>query len=103
MSSDGAPKSRLELVMEKLRQQDEARGVTPVTLTDAQREAIAAARQQHEARVAQRRIMHASGLASTFDPGAALEREDELRRDLARYDRELEETLAAIRRGDGQG
>ncbi|MCC6164191.1 MAG: hypothetical protein IT182_12655 [Acidobacteria bacterium] len=98
--TDGAPKSRLELVMEKLRQQDAAQGVTQVTLTDAQREAIATARRQHEARVAQRRIMHQTAMAATFDPASALEREEELRRDLARFDREVEETLARIRRGE---
>ena len=97
--TDGAPKSRLELVMEKLRAQDEARGVAPVTLTDAQREAIADAKRQHEARVAQRRIMHQATLASTFDPASALEREAELKRDLDRFDREHEETLARLRRG----
>lgn len=100
MTSDGAPKSRLELVMERLRQQDEARGITPVSLTDDQRAAIATARQQHEARVAQRRIMHQSTTAGLVDPMAALEREEELRRDLARFERELDETLARIRRGD---
>ena len=94
MTNDGAPKSRLELVMEKLRQQDEAKGITQVTLTDAQREAIAAAKKQHEARVAQRRIMHQTAISGTFDPAATMEREEELRRDLARFEREHEETLA---------
>lgn len=100
MTGDGAPKSRLELVMERLRKQDEARGVTPVTLTDAQREAIAEAKRLHEARVAQRRIMHQTATAGPFDPAAVLEREEELRRDLDRFDRELEEKLARIRRGE---
>ena len=69
MTNDGAPKSRLELVMEKLRQQDEAKGITQVTLTDAQREAIAEARKQYDARVAQRRIIERPGPVSTFVPG----------------------------------
>jgi len=100
MTTDGAPKSRLELVMEKLRQQDEAQGVTQVTLTDAQREAIAVARKQYDAKVAQRRIMHQTAMMSSFDPAAALEREEELRRDLARFEREHEETLAQLRRSE---
>lgn len=100
MTTDGAPKSRLELVMEKLRQQDEANGITQVTLTDAQREAISAARKQHEARVAQRRIMHQTDMMSVFEPSAALEREEELRRDVARFEREHEEVLARLRRGE---
>lgn len=98
--TDGAPKSRLELVMERLRKQDEEKGITQVTLTDAQRDAIAEARRQHEARVAQRRIMHQATMAGTFDPMAALEREEELRRDLDRFEREHEEKLARIRRGE---
>jgi Spy/CpxP family protein refolding chaperone len=99
MSGDGAPKSRLELVMERLRKQDEEKGITPVTLTDAQREQIAEARRQHEARVAERRIMHQTALAGTFDPAAAFEREAELKRDLDRFEREHEETLKRIREG----
>ena len=98
--TDGAPKSRLELVMERLRKQDEEKGITQVTLTDAQREAIADAKRQHEARVAQRRIMHQTAIAATFDPGATLEREAELKRDLDRFEREHEETLARLRRGE---
>ena len=99
-SGEGAPKSRLELVMEKLRQQDAEKGIVPVTLTDAQREAIAQQKRVHEARVAQRRIEHQSATGSVFDPTAALEREQELRRDLDRFDREHEEKLARIRRGE---
>lgn len=99
MSTDG-PKSALDLVMERLRKQDEAKGITPVTLTDAQREALAETARQHEARVAERRIMHQTALAGTFDPVAREEREQELRRDLDRYAREYDEKKAAIRRGD---
>jgi hypothetical protein len=100
MTGDNAPKSRLELVMERLRKQDEEKGITQVTLTDAQREAIADAKRQHEARVAQRRILHQSALSGSFDPAAGLEREAELRRDLDRFEREHEEKLARIRRGE---
>ncbi len=71
-----------------------------MTLTDAQREAITAAKKQHEARVAQRRIMHQTAIMATFDPTVSLEREEELRRDLARFEREHEEKLAGIRRGE---
>lgn len=98
MSTD-APKSALELVMERLRKQDEAQGVPQVTLTDAQREALAEAKRHHEARVAERRIMHEATVAGTFDPVAREEREQELRRDLDRYEREYQEIAAGIRRG----
>ena len=98
MSTD-APKSALELVMERLRKQDEAQGVSQVTLTDAQREALAEAKRHHEARVAERRIMHEATVAGTFDPVAREEGEQELRRDLDRYEREYQEKAAGIRRG----
>lgn len=97
--SDG-PKSALDLVMERLRKQDEAKGITQVSLTDAQRDAIAEATRQYEARVAERRIMHATAIAGTFDPEALAARHQELTRDLDRYAREVEEKKAAIRRGD---
>lgn len=98
--TDDAPKSALELVMERLRKQDEAKGETQLSLTDAQREAIAAARRVHESRVAERRIMHDSTMRSTVDPEARGEREEELRRDLDRFERELDTKLADLRRGD---
>ena len=78
---------------------DEARGIAQVALTDTQREALAEAKRQHEARVAERRIMHQAAIASTVDPVAREEREQELRRDLDRYSREYDEKAAAIRRG----
>jgi hypothetical protein len=98
MSTD-APKSALELVMERLRKQDAAQGVTQVVLTDAQRDALAEAKRHHDARVAERRIMHQATMAGTFDPVARDEREQELRRDLDRYEREYQEKAAGIRRG----
>lgn len=95
-----APKSALDLVMERLRKQDEAQGITQVSLTDAQRDAIAEATRQYDSRVAERRIMHATAIAGTFDPEVLEARHQELKRDLDRYAREVEEKKAAIRRGD---
>src|SRR6187455_1328338 len=57
-----APKSALELAMEKLKKKDAEAGVEAQTLTDAQRTAIADARSMYEARVAERRIMHRSAV-----------------------------------------
>ena len=63
-----APKSALELVMERLRKKDADAGVSETPLTDAQRAAIAEARSVYEARVAERRIMHQSAMLSVMDP-----------------------------------
>jgi hypothetical protein len=94
-----APKSRLDIVMERLRQKDAADGVSQVQLSDAQRAAIADVRQVYDAQVAQRRIMHESTIASATSRADLEERNEELRRDLDRFEREREEKVRKIREG----
>ena len=96
MSND-APRSAVELAMERLRKKDADAGVVEHPLTDAQRQAIADVRRTHEARVAERRIMHDSAIRSEMDPEQRAEREAELRRDLDRFEREREEKVKKIR------
>jgi hypothetical protein len=92
-----APKTAYELAMERLRKKDAEAGITETPLTDAQRAAIAEVRSTYEARVAERRIMHQSAVASIFDPAERAERDDELRRDLDRFERERDEKIARVR------
>lgn len=92
-----APKSALELVMERLRKKDADAGVEERPLTDAQRAAIAEARSVYEARAAERRIMHRSAVAAIFDPAERQLRDDELRRDLERFESEREAKIRKIR------
>jgi hypothetical protein len=94
-----APKSALELVMERLRKKDADAGVQEHPLTEVQRAAIAEARNVYDARVAERRIMHQSAMASTFDPAERQLREEELRRDLERFESEREAKIRKIRDG----
>jgi hypothetical protein len=94
-----APKSAYELAMEKLKKKDAAAGIHEQVLTDEQRAAIAEARSVHESRVAQRRIMHQSAIAGTFDPAEIEERNAELRRDLEHFESDLEATIRRIRSG----
>jgi hypothetical protein len=91
------PKSAFELAMERLRKKDAEAGVQETPLTDAQRAAIAEARSIYDARVAERKIMHQSTVASIFDPAERAERDAELRRDLERFEREREEKVKRIR------
>ncbi len=95
--ADEAPKSSFELAMERLRKQDAEAGIVEHPPTDAQRQAIAEVRQIHEARVAERRIMHDSEVLSIMDPAERAERDAELRRDLDRFEREREEKVRKIR------
>ena len=95
--SDTSPKSALELAMERLRKKDAEAGVQEKTLTDAQRAQIAEARNLCEARVAERKILHQSTMAATFDPAERAEREAELRRDLERFESDRDAKIRRIR------
>jgi hypothetical protein len=97
MSDPGAPKSALELVMERLKKKDAEAGIEEKPLSDAQRAAIAEARSVYESRVAERRIMHDSSIAGIFDPAQREEREAELRRDLERFESERDAKIRRIR------
>jgi hypothetical protein len=89
----------MELVMERLRKQDAEAGIDEKPLTDAQRAAIAEARSVYEARVAERRIMHDSAIAGLFDPAERAQREEELRRDLDRFESDRDSKVKRIRAG----
>ena len=95
------PRSALEIVMERLRKKDADAGVEEVALTDAQRAAIADARSIYEAKVAERRIMHKSALATVFDPAEREQLEELLRRDLDRFESDREARIKRIREGGG--
>jgi hypothetical protein len=95
-----APKSAYELAMEKLRKKDAEAGVEEQVLTEDQRTAIAEARSLHDARVAERRIMHQSTMVRVVDPAEREEREAELRRDLERFASERDAKIRRIRDND---
>lgn len=92
-----APKSALELALERLKQKDADAGIEQKVLTDEQRAQIGEARNVHESRVAERRIMHQSQVAAVFDPEELKVRQDELRRDLAQLESDLEAKIRKIR------
>src|SRR5688572_19916449 len=92
-----APKSALDLVLERLRKKDADAGITETPLSDEQRAAIAEARSIYDARVAERKIMHQASLRRTFDPQELQVLDDELRRDLERFESERESKVRAIR------
>ena len=94
--SDG-PKSAFELAMEKLKKKDVESGVEAQVLTEAQRAAIAEAKNVYDARVAERRILHQSAVLAVFDPAELAERETELRRDLERFASDRDAKIKKIR------
>ena len=96
MSSD-APKTAVELAMEKLAKQDESEGIESRSLTEDQKYAIAEARRDCEARTAECRILHEASSLSPLEPDARRELESNYQRDLARLvndrDRKVQKIL----------
>lgn len=97
MSDEETPKSSLDIVMERLRRQDAEAGITETPLTDEQRAAIAEARSIHDAKVAERRILHQSAMMRTVDPAERQELEESFRRDLERLASDRDGRIRAIR------
>ncbi len=97
--SDGAPKSAFELAMERLRRKDEEDGVVQRPRTEAQKAAIAEARNLCEARIAELEVMHKSAMARTPDPAARAELETNYHRDRERLISERDEKVARLRAG----
>lgn len=98
MSGD-APKSALEIALERLRKQDQAAGLSDTPLTDAQKAAIAEARNVCEAKLAEMKILHQSALATTWEPEARAKLEEEHRRDVERLTGDRDRKIQQIRDG----
>jgi hypothetical protein len=98
--SDEAPKSAYELAMARLKKKDAEAGAEETPLTEAQRAAIADARQLYAARRAQAEIMLNAARATARDIETLERLQEEFRRDTDRMARELDEKIAAIRRGE---
>ena len=100
--SDEAPKSAYEVAMARLKKKDADDGTAEAPLSDAQRAAIADVRQVYAARRAQAEIMLTAARATAYDVETLARLNEEFRRDTDRMTRELDEKIAAIRRGSGE-
>ena len=98
--TNGAPRSALEIALERLRKQDEAAGIVEKPLTEDQRAAIADARNFCEAKTAERKILHESKLATTWDPEERAKLEEEYRRDVDRLAADRDRKIEQIRGRD---
>jgi hypothetical protein len=92
-----APKSALELVMERLRKKDAESGVTEPKLSEEQKAAIAEARSVYEARVAEQQILHRSKLLAIVDPQEREVLEEQHRRDVERFASDRDAKIRKIR------
>ena len=97
---EGPPKSAIEIAMAKLAQQDAESGVERRSLSATQKDAIAVARRDYEAKVAECRILHESRRLAELDPAARETLEEEYRRDLARLASFRDKKIAAATSDD---
>ena len=96
--SDDAPKSAYELAMERLRQKDKEQSVEEPSLTAKQKAAIAEARQFHQAKAAEREILHQAAMAAARTHEEVDKLNEELRRDQERLTSDRDRKIAEIRK-----
>src|SRR5690554_2332263 len=95
--SDEAPKSALELAMERLRKKDAEQGVSDRPLTEAQKNEIAEIRKTYAAKLAQEEILFKSSLATVMEYEARQTLQDNYRRDVERISHERDRKIEKVR------
>src|SRR5512138_1591496 len=95
--SDDAPKSALELAMERLRRKDREEGVSDQPLTAEQRARIGEVRSQYEAKLAELEILSNASRGRAQDPEAFEQAEQEYRDARARLVAERDRKIEAER------
>jgi hypothetical protein len=97
--ADERPKTAYEIAMERFRSKDEP---ASRPLTDAQKAAIGEARQVHQARVAEREILHQAALRKASSHEEIQQLGEALRRDLERLASDRDRKIAQIRGEAGE-
>jgi hypothetical protein len=95
--SDGAPKSALELAMERLKKQDADHGISERSLSDDQKSEIAEVRKTYAAKLAQEEILYKSKTQGYIDPDSRRTLEENYRRDVERLTHERDRKIEKIR------
>jgi hypothetical protein len=101
MADDGAPKSAIELAMERLRKKDAAEGVTTQTMTDVQKRAIAEVRSLYDSKIAEQDILQQAAMNSRLggSPAELDEIGRQFRRERERLATERDNKIEKIRQG----
>src|SRR5262245_48683815 len=94
---DEAPKSAVELAMERLRKKDAEQGIGERSLSEDQKAEIASVRQNYAAKLAQEEILFKSRMASVFEHEERLKLEDGHRREMQRLNDERDRKIEKIR------
>lgn len=95
--TDEAPKSALELAMERLRKQDAEQGVSDRPLTDDQKNEIAEVRKTYAAKLAQEEILFKSKMQGLLEYEARQTLQENYRRDVERLNHERDRKIGKIR------
>jgi hypothetical protein len=95
--SDEAPKSALELAMERLKKKDAEQGVSERLLTEQQKNEIAEIRKTYAARLAQEEILFKSKVAGVLEFEARQALQDNYRRDVDRLNHERDRKIEKVR------
>lgn len=95
--ADERPKTAYEVAMERFAKKDKEAGGESRPLTDEQKAAIAEARQVHQARMAEREILHRAALGKAGSAEEVEELNLALRRDLDRLATDRDRKIAQIR------
>ena len=98
MTEDKPLKSSLELAMERLAKKDADAGVEVKPVTDAQKAAIAEARNFYDAKVAELEVLHQSKVNATFDPAERETLDQQYRREREHLITERDNKVARLRR-----
>jgi hypothetical protein len=101
MADDSAPKSAIELAMERLRKKDAAEGVTARPMTDAQKAAIAEVRSLYDSKIAEQDVLQQSAMNRRLaaDPAELDEIARQFRRERERLATERDAKVEKIRQG----
>ena len=94
---DDAPKSALELAMERLKKKDADEGVSEHALTDDQKNEIAEVRKTYGAKLAQEEILFKSKTQGYLERDARQALEEHYRRDVERITHERDRKIEKIR------
>jgi hypothetical protein len=98
MNDEKPLKSSLELAMERLAKKDADAGIHSTPPTDAQKAAIAEARNFYEAKIAELEVLHQSKVNNTFDPAERETLDQQYRREREHLTSARDNKIAALRR-----
>jgi len=97
LSEEQEPKTAYELILERLKQKDEAEGKSERPLSAEKKARIGELRKVYEAKLAEREILHQADRRKASDPEALEHLEEDYRRDRERIASERDRKIEEIR------